>query len=268
MWKLTNAELETETYERKYALNLYKLSSKKFPLALLNSSIVTSSTSTNILLTPTDSLIKDTNTINPVGQSYFYLVEDLILDLSSNLTEVPDNDLIITDNSYYCNYGNINPFTLVHTSLDLSLFLQSQYTFEFIVPTRNSNYEYLIDLSNFPYPPNTITSILASGIRFNDIAASEGCPNYFVFDSVNQIITLKGCSSCKPVTGDTATVSGTLDLDTTFTRYTAYKFIFSSDVAMVSSLSYLGDTYTATTEIVDKALLFSSELSACICLTL
>lgn len=268
MWKLINSELEGNTYERKYALNLYKLTSKRFPLITINTPIITNSTSTNILIGQDTPLLRNTETITPVNIGSFYLVKDLTLDLSDYLTEVPDSDLIITNNSYYCNYGNLNPFTLIHTNLAESVFLSSKYTFDFIVPNRNSNYEYVINLSNFSYDPASIVEVIASGIIFREVSATEGCPNYFTYNPTTKQLTLKGCNSCKPVTGDRATVYGTIDVATRFPKFTAYKFTFPSEVTLVSSLSYQGKTYSTMPSIADKCLLFSSELSACLCLTL
>lgn len=269
MWKLNNSELETNTYERKHGLSLFKLTNNRFPLITLNNVRVQNPINNPILVVPERPILVDTTTpLVPVSTSKFYFIQNLTLSYNF-LTEVSDSDLITTNNSYYVNYGNINPYTLIHSNLDSNLILNTSYTFTFIVPERNNNFEYIIDLTNFTYLPSSISYIMASGIRFNSLAASEGCPNYFSFDPNAKRLTLKGCSSCKPVTGDVATVYANKDmrLDSNITTYICYKFNFSSDISLVTSLFYNGKNYTLNSDIQDGTLLYSSELNSCLCLS-
>jgi hypothetical protein len=264
MWILNNNELESTTYERKYSLGLFTLDSYKFPLVNISKSLTTNPIESPILYNPNDVVSVDTTPLVPSNIGYFYLIRNLVVDLDYlGLTSVTEPDLIINRNTYYVNQGNLEPYALVHTDNPNLLDSGFKYQFNFVVPQRNDLYEYEIGLSNFPYVPESLDKIEASGINFYDMAASTGCPNYFTF--VDNKIILKGCETCRPITGDTGTIYGTRDIGS-YTRYTAYKFDFDTSISIVTSLTYKGDIYDLSNRIESLTLLFSSELSSALAL--
>jgi len=263
MWKLNNSELETNTYERKHGLVLFKLASNKFTLTQLarDKAILHNPNKSNVLIPSNELLTINKEELSPVSANYFYIFFDISVDLTNyGFTQVYKLKDLVINNTFYISENRSTKDVLVHSTSILEN-LTITNTFQYLV-TQDIRSSLDIDLSSINIDIQNISRVMGSGLLFT--TTPEPCNSYYSFNNTTKVLTLQVCSNCRFIKNNYLFIDLSFFLLPQLT-YTAYKFALPNIDTLIE-LTYKSDIYTLQPTINNLGIIHNSERSECLCL--